>query len=232
MSKIVFICEGASEKLLVERILIPYFNNNGLSNTLEAEQLGFHNPNCLGAGGCVSYERLKIDLNCIMQNNPDAYVTTIFDYYALKGIWPGQTQTTSAAITSHEKAQAFESAVWNDLIMSFTQHNIRNQFIPNFLMHELEGLLFTDPAKITKVTGARTVTAHLQGILQQFNDKPEDINDSRITAPSIRLKTGKANYSKNLHAHQIVNEITVDAIRAKCPHFNAWLDKLEAIQGE
>lgn len=221
MSDVFFICEGASEKLLVERILTPYFRNKGLSLRLEAELIGNYHPDCQGAGGDVSYERLKIDLDNIIINHQDAYITTIFDYYGLKGIWPGLNMINNT-MTSHQKAKEIEDAMSYDLSIS--------HFIPNLLVHELEGLLFTAPEIIARVTKTpKNVTSCLQEILLDFNNNPEDINDDPSTAPSIRLKNAKANYGKIAHSTRIIEKITIDAIRKKCPHFNAWLEKIESI---
>lgn len=65
-------------------------------------------------------------------------------------------------------------------------------------------------------------------ILADFADQPEEINT--ILAPSTRMANAKANYGKTTHAHRIVNAIGVDLIRTACPHFNDWMNVLEALR--
>ena len=59
---------------------------------------------------------------------------------------------------------------------------------------------------------------------------PEDINNSRETAPSKRIMHifPEGTYSKTEHGPLIAESIGIDAIRAKCPAFNEWVSKLEA----
>ena len=58
---------------------------------------------------------------------------------------------------------------------------------------------------------------------------PEDINDSPHTAPSKRLLAAMPGYQKPFHGPLIACEIGLDAMRRACPHFHAWLQKLEAL---
>jgi Domain of unknown function (DUF4276) len=60
---------------------------------------------------------------------------------------------------------------------------------------------------------------------------PEEINNSRETAPSKRILSilGKK-YDKVLHGAIIAAEIGLPAIRAACPEFNDWVVRLEAMR--
>ena len=58
---------------------------------------------------------------------------------------------------------------------------------------------------------------------------PEDINDSPVSAPSKRIENLVPGYEKPLLGTLAVLEIGLDIIRTECPHFAAWLDKLESL---
>ena len=60
---------------------------------------------------------------------------------------------------------------------------------------------------------------------------PEDINNSRLTAPSKRiLQTFKSGeYSKTEHGPIIASEIGLVLIRQECSQFNGWVGQLEAM---
>jgi hypothetical protein len=58
---------------------------------------------------------------------------------------------------------------------------------------------------------------------------PEDINDHPKTAPSKRIVAAMRGYQKTFHGPLIACEIGLSAIRQNCPHFDAWLQKLERL---
>jgi len=59
----------------------------------------------------------------------------------------------------------------------------------------------------------------------------EKINDSEQTAPSKRIVGLNPGYSKVTDDVLISQKISLDVMRAQCPHFNDWLRKLEALAG-
>ena len=80
MSNITFICEGPSEKKLVDHVLIPYWTGKGLSISASVIVLGEENPRCKGSGGDATFDRLKIDLSSAMEaDRQNSFFTTIFD---------------------------------------------------------------------------------------------------------------------------------------------------------
>ena len=227
MSKITFICEGPSEKNLVDHVLNPYWKNKGLPISGSVIILGEENPVCKGAGGDVSFNRLKIDLSSAMAaDQDDSCFTTIFDFYELHGEWPGQ-ELISGNISSLEKVEKIENSTKELLTAQYPELPLKDRFIPYFMLHEYESLLFTSPSAITEVTKARRTTNELEKILSEFDSKPEEINT--VLSPSQRLSRARANYGKTLHAHRIMLKIGIDAVRAACPHFNNWMAKLECL---
>ena len=73
----------------------------------------------------------------------------------------------------------------------------------------------------------RFLAAQFQAIRDAFAT-PEEINDSPVTHPSKRVEALVPGYEKPLLGALAVLEIGLEAIRAECPHFREWLERLEA----
>lgn len=105
-----------------------------------------------------------------------------------------------------------------------------SRFLPYVIMHEFEGLLFSDCTRFARGIGHEELATEFQRIRDDF-DTPEEINDSPVTAPSKRVEALVRGYEKPLHGTLAVLEIGLDAIRAECPEFRAWLEYLETWPG-
>ena len=71
-------------------------------------------------------------------------------------------------------------------------------------------------------------TQQLQQVKDEF-ETPEHINNSRQTSPSKRIKALIPHYNKVLYGSMIAGDIGLEAIRQQCPHFNRWLERIEAL---
>ncbi|MDP2158323.1 MAG: DUF4276 family protein, partial [Nitrospirota bacterium] len=107
----------------------------------------------------------------------------------------------------------------------------QNRFVPYVMMHEFEGLLFSDCEGFSRGIGRPQLVDEFQAIRDQFSS-PEEINDSPITAPSKRVKELVQGYEKPLMGTLAILEIGLNTIRAECPHFREWLARLEALPEE
>ena len=103
-----------------------------------------------------------------------------------------------------------------------------NRFVPFVIMHEFEGLLFSDCERFSRGVGVPGLHARFQAIRDQFGS-PEEINDSSTTAPSKRVIQLLPGYQKLLMGTLAALEIGLDVIRAECPHFRGWLERLENV---
>lgn len=230
MSKLLCICEGTSERNFVTHVLQPYFNQKGVHVSLETVLLGWRHPMAQGAGGDVRFSRLLKDLSFLFAGGL-AYdaVTTLFDYYGLKSDWTGLSQVTQE-MRPERKASCVEQAAARDLCLHFSGSYPTEvaKVMTNVFMHEYEGLMFSNVASIVNITRASKALPELSAIACSFPE-PEAINDGENTAPSKRLISAQVNYSKTFHGHRIISDIGIDVIRSKCPHFHAWLSKIESI---
>jgi hypothetical protein len=104
----------------------------------------------------------------------------------------------------------------------------RGRFVPFIVMHEFEGLLFSDCAAFGRGIGRADLEVELRTIRQGFAT-PEEINDSPTTAPSQRLRALIPGYEKPLLGVLAALEIGLSRIRSQCPHFDDWLRRLESL---
>jgi Domain of unknown function (DUF4276) len=102
------------------------------------------------------------------------------------------------------------------------------RFVPFVVMHEFEGLLFSDCAAFSRGIGRSDLEVGFRKIRDQFAT-PEEINDSPNTAPSKRVEALVQGYQKPLLGVLAVLEIGLSRIRAECPHFDGWLRQLESL---
>jgi hypothetical protein len=121
-----------------------------------------------------------------------------------------------------------EKAIQDNLESEMGKRLNPKRFVPFVVMHEFEGLLFSDCAAFSNGIGQPNLEVEFRAIRDQF-PTPEDINDSPVTAPSKRVAALVPGYQKPLLGTLAVLEIGLARIRAECPHFNAWLEKLESL---
>jgi len=143
-------------------------------------------------------------------------LTTMFDYYGMPDNTPG-IQDISGNL--YEKVTRIERAIEKDIDMP-------NLFF-NLIVHEFEGLLFTEISAFQDITDNATVT-RLQKIKDGF-DSPEHINNSIDTAPSKRIELLIPSYAKVLNGTIISERIGIDAIVEQCQHFRDWVIKIKGL---
>lgn len=107
---------------------------------------------------------------------------------------------------------------------------VAGRFFPYVVMHEFEGLLFSNPKAFCDGIARPDLVSHFQNIRDQFGS-PEEINDSPDTAPSKRIIAAVPGYQKPLYGTLAALEIGLADMRGACPLFNSWVTKLEAWGG-
>lgn len=158
-------------------------------------------------GGKVNVDRIRGELKKISYGFD--CVTTLYDFYAFERKDPHETKSTL-----------------EEKISNVVHESIRGKLIPYVQMHEFEGLLFSSPEDLSSILMGESLKDWAQKILTEFNDKPEQINDSQETAPSKRL-LNYTNYRKTTHGPNIAEAIGIEKIREMCVGFNDWLTKME-----
>lgn len=212
MSRVLVFVEGQTEETFVRDLLVPYFSRLGIYLTpILAQTSPGHK------GGIVSYGKVKHQLTRLCRQDQGAYVTTMMDYYGLPNDFPGLDGRVADA---HEQVVRLELALQQDIDAP--------NFIPNLMLHEFEALLFSAPERFAEWLDDQALLAPMAAIRAAFAT-PEHINNSPQTAPSKRILALVPHYKKTVDGPLIAEDIGLDAIRAQCPHFNNWIERLLAL---
>jgi hypothetical protein len=180
-------------------------------------------------GGIRGWDVVKRDITRHLLEDRGSLSTTIVDYYALPHdgpkAWPGRAE--ASALPPAQKATHVERALLADLATDLGTGFDQRRFLPFVVMHEFEGLLFSDCEAFARGAGQPAIEGQLREIRNQFNT-PEDINDKPATAPSRRVEAVIHGYAKPLHGNLAALEVGLDRITTECPHFRTWILELEA----
>lgn len=219
------LCEGQTEQGFVDEVLRPYLLDRGFSSVKSV--LVTTNKKKNAQGGMSSYNHAKLDLDLMRLSNPDSsyeshIFTTMFDFYALPNDFPGYDETKTID-DAYSCVNVLEQSLSNAV------GDIR--FIPYIQLHEFEALLFCGIEHIAKIyPKCKSHCEQLSKDLQKVGN-PELIDNGPTTAPSKRIikaieGNGKYKYNKPTTGKLVTKEIGIDELRAKCPHFNEWIEKL------
>jgi hypothetical protein len=148
------------------------------------------------------------------------------DYYGLPQTWPGRERSRSLR-SIEDKAKCVQDAARDEVFAEMGASFNAARFVPFVVMHEFEGLLFSDCGSFSRGISRPDLEGGFQQIRDRFNT-PEEINDSPVTAPSKRVGDLVPGYEKPLLGVLAVLEIGLSRIRAECPHFDGWLRELES----
>jgi hypothetical protein len=181
----------------------------------------------VGVGGIRAWQAVRKDILRHLREDAGAIATTMVDYYALPHDWPGRERAPEENSTSG-KAEYVEAALLGDMAEEMGPRFDRRRFVPPVVMHEFEALLFSDPDQFAQAIGRGDLAADLHRIRRAFLS-PEEINDSPINAPSKRIERLIPGYEKVLSGVNAAMTIGLTTIRRECPHFNDWLERLEAL---
>ena len=227
MSRILVHVEGQTEENFVNTVLAPHLYNVGYTS-VSARLLGNARQRSR-RGGIRPWESVRTDILNHLTGDQATLATTMVDYYGLPGTWPGREEGGQKG-TLQARAASVEQAVLVDISESLGGAFDRRRFVPYVVMHEFEGLLFSDPDRFARGIGMPGISSELQAIRDEFNT-PEEINDSPETHPSERIMELYAGYQKPLMGVLAAEEIGLDAIRGECPLFNSWIEELEQRAG-
>ena len=212
MTRVIVFCEGQTEETFVREVLGSYFQPMNIWLTPILIRTG---PQ--GKGGVSSYGKIKRQVEIKCKEDKTAWVTTMLDFYGLPSDFPEMMSTGD----SFSRAKKVKKAFWADIAQS--------NFIPNIVVHEFEGLLFSNPTVFSDWFDDVGVVKALTDVRNSFAS-PEQINDDRNTAPSKRIQAVCDTYDKVLHGSLIALAIGLDNIRNECPLFDAWIGRLEALK--
>ncbi|MBR8840719.1 MAG: DUF4276 family protein [Stigonema ocellatum SAG 48.90 = DSM 106950] len=211
MIRVHIFVEGQTEETFVRELLYEHF----LAKNIYLNPI-LVKTSSTSKGGVVSYAKIKPQINRKCLEDESAFVTTMFDLYGLPNDFPGSSSLPKTS-NPFQKAAYLEQNMGKDIG--------HENFIPNLLVHEFEGLLYSNPQAFSAWFG-KSVVSILQADRNAF-PSPEHINDNPLTAPSKRIRNCCDGYDKPLHGSLVAIDIGLDSIRQQCQHFNQWLLSIE-----
>lgn len=230
MKYINIIAEGSSEEVFVNDVLVKHFATMNKFISVRKIETGWdrmnNRPAKGGFGKIPKYIKFRNDiLNWIQSDRgkKDTWYTTFVDLYAFpKDEESPYTVQIQNIADPYHKIIALEAAIAQDI-----NHPT---FIPYVQLHEFEALLLVEPDRLLIMyPDGQTGITRLKREIGQTN--PEEINESSQTAPSKRIIKYLPDYEgqKAQVGPLVAEDIGMNSLRQKCPHFNEWINKLETI---
>jgi hypothetical protein len=176
-------------------------------------------------GGGRKYVPMKNDILRFLaqEKGGDVFFTTMIDLYGIHAEFPGLSEAEKLHHMPDKRVEALEQAFAKDIG--------DGRFVPYIQLHEFEAYLFSDPTKFRDFYDHHEKQiAALKAIADAFAT-PELIDDGQQSAPSKRIIAELPDYedAKSAVGPQLAELIGLNVIRGKCPHFAAWLSRLERL---
>ncbi len=217
MTRLLILAEGDTEELFVREILAPHLAKFGVYATATGV-VSKRLANGKKITGGNRWSNVRNSLIPLLQDSA-AWVTTMLDYYGLPDDFPGVNLDGNAV--AHVKAieQALAEAV-----------SYPARFIPFLVLHEFEAWYFACPNQVAEYYGRPNLAQLMQKVSDEVGG-PEAINHGKETHPSKRLEGYGVGFRKT-SAVALLKDVGIPAIRAACPHFAVWLDRIETLAQE
>lgn len=216
------IVEGATEEKFISHVLAPYLSNLNFIPIIIRTGWNKSTGEAVRGGGS-SYQKIKNEIMRAAQYyKADTYCTTMLDLYKFPVKDSPLDQRIQAIHNCNVKVTELEKAFAQDINIDW--------FFPYVQLHEFEAFLLIEPEKLLNFYPKAQKA--IERLRKEIKGKPpEEINESEQTAPSRRIISHIPGYKNNKTsiAPAIAGEIGIDVLRSQCPHFNAWLIKLESI---
>jgi len=230
MARLLVHVEGQTEETFVNEVLRSYLLHCGYES-VSARIVGNARLR-RSRGGIRPWLTVRKDIINHLRQDRGCGRDYQVDFYALPQhgdrAWPGRAAAIGAS--GHQKASVVEEALRNDLAHEMGTNFDTTRFLPFVVVHEFEGLLFSDCAAFARGICRPDLEPTFSQIREGFAT-PEEIDDSPVTAPSKRVEELVPGYEKPLLGALAILEIGLDPIRTECPHFDRWLHQLESLVG-
>ena len=228
MARLLIHVEGETEEMFVNEVLAPHLYAVGWK--IVAARIVGNARLRERRGGIKPWSVVRDDIMRHLKEDSGCYATTMVDFYALPQsadkAWPGRAEATQ--LPTAQKASHVEAKLNADVQKEMGPGFLPARFIPFVIMHEFEALLFSDCAAFSRGVGRPDLHGAMQAIRDDFTT-PEEINDSPLTAPSKRVEALIPSYQKPFLGTLAALEVGLAQMRQECPHFGAWLTRLEQI---
>ena len=226
MPRLYLFAEGVTESTFADTVLKPHLANFGIY--LHPPVLIAHarKKGRVHRGGGRKYMPMKKDILRFLaqEKGADVYFTTMIDLYAIHADFPGLAEAEKLRHNPYKRVDALEQSFANDIG--------DGRFVPYIQLHEYEAYLFSDPTCFQHFYDGHNRQISALKAIADKHATPELINDGPNSAPSKRIIAELPDYegAKSAIGPQVAERIGLDMIRGKCPHFAAWVRRLEMLR--
>ena len=228
MARLHLFVEGPTEQTFADTVLRPYLARTGVY--LQKPTLIAHarKRRRVHRGGGRNFTAMQNDIKRRLkqESGNGVFFTTMIDLYALARNFPGMGEADKLRHDPYKRVESLER--------SWSEKTGDKRFIPFIQLHEFESYLFADVSRFSFFFDkAHSRIAALRKIADDARS-PERIDDGPHTAPSKRIIAQFPEYegSKVTVGSQMAERIGLESIRSQCPHFKAWVERLERLAEE
>ena len=227
MVRLYLFAEGPTEQTFASTVLRPHLAEHGVCMHNPVLVAHAHKKQRTHRGGGRKFRPMQKDIVRFLKQDSanDAFFTTMIDLYALHQGFPGIEESRIYQADPYRRVEALEE--------SWANETNDARFIPHIQLHEYEAYLFSDISVLSRFyEGQQREIDRLQRSVDAFKS-PEMIDDGPDTAPSKRIIGHLPRYDsdKSTVGVQAAAQIGLPAIRRRCPHFAAWMGRLEGLAG-
>lgn len=210
--------EGQSEEIVVNNVLEPYLRGRGWTvshSIVVTKRSAAGSPH---RGGVSSWGKVEREIRLLLRNTGLDALTTLFDFYAFPDDSPGMA--SRPASDPYLRVEHVEKAI--------SERIGDRRFVPHLILHELETWVFAAAEQLGWLLPDPGLVEQLEADVLDSGG-PELVNDGPSTAPSKRLETYCAAYSKTNDGPLAIADLGIEPLRAQCPHLDRWLTILDDI---
>ena len=225
MVRLHFFVEGQTEQTYADDVLKPHLANFGVYMQKPVLIAHARKKGKVHRGGGRNFTAMQNDIKrrIKQESGDDVFFTTMIDLYALHKNFPGREGVENLGTDPYRRVTALEKS-WFDETRD-------RRFIPFIQLHEFEAYLFVDVSRFALFFDhANSGISALRNVAGRFSS-PEQIDDGQHTAPSKRIIEQFLEYEdlKPTVSPDVARLVGLDTIRAKCPHLDGWIKRLEEL---
>lgn len=221
------VVEGSAEETFVNDVIKENLSPLGIYVSARRITTGWDKiNNKKSKGGITNFAKFQNEITRWITSDrgrQDTIYTTFVDLYAFpKDKRSPYTSQIRDIKNLYQKIEVLQAAI--------AQKINHPQFIPYIQLHEFESLILVEPDRLLGMYP--DTQREIRKLKEEIGDRnPEEINESYHTAPSKRIIKYFPDYEgqKAQVGPLVAEEIGMTQLRNKCPHFNEWITKLEAI---
>lgn len=225
MPRLYLFAEGPTEQTFADTVLKPHLANHGVYLHRPVLVAHARKKGRVHRGGGRKYLPMKNDILRFLaqEKSSDVFFTTMIDLYAIPADFPGLADAEKLRHLPAKRVEALEHAFVNDIG--------DRRFVPHIQLYEYEAYLFSDPGCFAYFYDHHEKQIAALKAIADGLATPELIDDGPDTAPSKRIIRELPDYegAKSVVGPQVAELIGLNGIRSKCPHFDAWLSRLEKL---